>query len=123
MKRILVVDDNQLNRAWIRKLIGDLDPQAEVLEAQDGREGLALAFSERPDLILLDTNMPRMDGYETARALSTLPQTKIIPLIGMTLVGNEGSTTLAHLRPFCRFVLFKPFRADQLGEAMRQSWV
>jgi CheY-like chemotaxis protein len=64
-----------------------------------------------------------MDGYETARALSELPQTKTIPLIGMTLAGNEESTTLAHLRPFCRSVLFKPFRVEQLEAAIGQSYI
>jgi CheY-like chemotaxis protein len=118
MKRILIIDDHQPNRTWVRQLIGKLHPQAHVMEAQNGRDGLALAFKEQPDLILLDVHMPLMDGYETARALSAVPQTQSIPLIGMTLAGHEQSTTLAHLRPFCRSILFKPFYAAQLSAAL-----
>jgi len=123
MKRILIVDDYPINRTWIRELIERLHPEAQVLEAQDGREGLALAFAEQPDLILLDANMPLMDGYETARALAVLPQTKAIPLIGMTLAGNEHSRIVTHLRPFCQSVLCKPFGVAQLGAALSQSLV
>jgi CheY-like chemotaxis protein len=125
MKRILIVDDYQPNRAWIRELIGTLHPQARVLEAQNGREGLALAFAEQPDLILLDVHMPEMDGYETARALRALPQTQAIPLVAMTLADTEQSLTLAYLRPFCRSVLLKPFSAAQLSAALKSSarWV
>jgi CheY-like chemotaxis protein len=118
MKRILIVDDYHPNRAWIRELIGTLHPQARVLEAQNGREGLALAFSEQPDFILLDVHMPLMDGYETARALRAVPQTQAIPLIGMTLAADEYSPTLARLRPFCHAILFKPFYAAQLDAAL-----
>jgi CheY-like chemotaxis protein len=118
MKRILIIDDYRPNRIWISELIGSLHPQAQVLEAQNGREGLALAFKEQPDLILLDVHMPLMDGYETARALRAVPQTQSIPLIGMTMADQEQSPTLAHLRPFCRSILFKPFYAAQLSAAL-----
>ncbi len=127
MKRVLIVEDFESNRAWIREMIELLYPEVQVLEAPNGREGVTLALVERPDLIILDTNMPLMDGYETARALNALPQTQTIPLIGMTLVGNEHSSTLAYLRPFCQSVLLKPFNAAQLGAALgtalRQSLV
>ncbi|MBK8988317.1 MAG: response regulator [Chloroflexi bacterium] len=118
MKRILVVDDHGGFRTEISKLISLVQPQAQILQAQNGREGLDLARSERPDLILLDVNMPLMDGYETARALNALPETRTIPLIAMTLSGSEHSATLDHLRPFCRSVLLKPFGAAQLGAAL-----
>lgn len=118
MKRILVVDDHVGFRTEISKLVSLIQPQARVLQAQNGREGVALALSEQPDLILLDVNMPLMDGYEMARALSALPETRTIPLIAMTLSGSEHSTTLDHLRPFCRSVLLKPFGAAQLGAAL-----
>ncbi len=120
MNGILVIDDHCGYRAYVAELLKAVQPQAQVLQAHDGREGIALALSAQPELILLDVNMPVMDGYEAACALKALPHTQLIPIIAMTLAGNEESVTLAYLRPFCQSILFKPFNEKQLINAIAQ---
>lgn len=121
--RLLIIDDHAEFVAALSELITALYPRACVVHALDGRLGLNLALSEKPDLILLDAHMPVMDGYEAARALQAHPKTRTIPLIAMTLTGNDQSQILADLRPLCDTVLFKPFHARQLMAAMRQIGV
>ena len=85
-ERILVVDDSKENREFIIDYI--LKPNGfEVIEARDGVEGMELARSQSPDLILLDLQMPRLDGMGVLQALrrENLP----IPVILMTFHGSE----------------------------------
>jgi CheY-like chemotaxis protein len=120
MNRILIIDDHRGYRDSVTELITSLYPQAQVLQAINGREGVALAVREIPDLILMDAHMPFMNGYEAARLLQTMPQTCLIPIIGMTLeeTNNEGVTD--DLRPFCHALLLKPFSDAQLAAALQQ---
>ncbi|MDH4179671.1 MAG: response regulator [Armatimonadota bacterium] len=88
--RILVVDDEEAVRtlavACIRHGLGE---QHEALEAHDGEEAIAAAERERPDLILLDIMMPRMDGFEACRRLKRSATTKDIPIVFLTALGAE----------------------------------
>jgi uncharacterized protein (TIGR02266 family) len=77
--RILVADDEPLVLRVMRDILATLP--ADVVEAQDGDQALRLAKSERPDLILLDVMMPRLDGFQVAEALKQDPATKEIPLM------------------------------------------
>lgn len=120
MNRILIIDDHLEYSACISEQITALYPQVRVTETHNGREGISLALDDPPDVILLDTHMPIMDGYEVARALRALPKTRAIPLIAMTLSGNEHSKILADLRPLCEGVLFKPFQTTQLANIMQR---
>ena len=87
--KILVVDDKAVN---VSLLIGILKTKYEVLVAKNGARGIDLAMSEnQPDLILLDINMPEMDGFEVCRRLKEDEATKDIPVIFMTAVGDEDS--------------------------------
>jgi CheY-like chemotaxis protein len=121
MERILVIEDHGLFRSQISELIADLYPQTRVFQAQNGREGIELAKTEKPDVILLDMHMPVMDGCETAKTLRAMPETCEIPLIAMTLLVNEQSQTLVYFRQFCNATLFKPFQAGDLATAMKQT--
>ncbi len=79
--KILIVDDEQ----EIRQVIGEFfAPRYEVALAQDGREALALALGERPDLILLDLRLPQVDGYQICRQLKTRAETEHIPIVMLT---------------------------------------
>jgi signal transduction histidine kinase/DNA-binding response OmpR family regulator len=86
-KTILVLDDDES----IRKLLRfELEPHGvEVLEAPDGRTGIELAVARRPDAILLDVLMPRMDGWETLRKLKETPETRAIPVVILSVVENR----------------------------------
>lgn len=81
-KNILIVDDDRLNTALIK--FGLKDKGYHVLEAKNGREGIALLQSERPDLVVLDIQMPEMSGFEFMNELKTLPWAGGIPVIILT---------------------------------------
>ncbi len=90
--RILVVDDNHS----IVRLIGALLQKDgfEALTAFDGLEGLQKAREEKPDLIILDIVMPRMDGYEVSRLLQDDPDTAAIPVLMLTVKGQIDDPSL-----------------------------
>lgn len=82
MARILVVEDNEMNRDMLCRRLERRD--FEVQCAVDGREGVSLAQAVRPDLILLDIDLPVMDGWEAIRILKTTDATRGIPVIALT---------------------------------------
>src|SRR3954447_23084615 len=82
MARILLVEDNELNRDMLSRRLSRRGHQ--VVEATDGEAALALAASERPDLILMDMSLPVVDGWEATRRLKAMPATRTIPVIALT---------------------------------------
>jgi two-component system, cell cycle response regulator DivK len=88
MRRILIVEDNELNRdALSRRLVSR---GYEVLMAEDGRQGLALARSHQPHLILMDLGLPEIDGWECVRRLRADNATRTIPIIALTAHAMTG---------------------------------
>jgi len=81
-KRILVVEDQEDNRQILRDLLTNAD--FEVIEAADGEAGLAAAVAHRPDLILMDIQLPIVDGYEATRRLKADSALCAIPVIAVT---------------------------------------
>ncbi len=82
MTKILLVEDNEMNRDMLsRRLVRN---GFEIVMAVNGQEGLDLASSENPDLILLDMSLPIIDGWEAARRLKTNAATSKIPVIALT---------------------------------------
>ncbi len=81
-KKILVVEDTEDNRQILRDLLGMAG--YEMVEAHDGAEGVAKAGEHKPDLILMDIQMPVMDGYEATRQIKANPELKSIPVIVIT---------------------------------------
>ncbi len=88
MTRILLVEDNEMNRDMLSRRLKRKG--FEVLIAEDGRAGVDLATTERPDLILLDMSLPVMDGWEAAGHLKANPQTQEIPVVALTAHAMEG---------------------------------
>ncbi len=88
MKKILIVDDEE----YIRELVAATlsGSNYELITAEDGEEALNLARQEHPDLILLDIEMPKKDGYEVCRALKNDPTTSDIVIIMLTAHGQRG---------------------------------
>ena len=82
MAKILLVEDNELNRDMLSRRLERRGYQ--IVMAVDGEEGLALAHSELPDLILMDMNLPVLDGWEATRRLKDDPATRAIPVIALT---------------------------------------
>jgi len=88
-KKILLVDDSSTARLLARMVLQD-STGYDVVTARDGLEGLEKAKTEKPDLILLDVMMPKMDGIETCKRLRDEPTTAGIPIIMVTTRGEEG---------------------------------
>lgn len=80
--KILIVEDNKNNRKLFRDILQYSG--YEVLEAQDGAEGIKIAKEQMPDLILMDIQMPVMDGFEALKALRNIPETGKIKVIALT---------------------------------------
>ena len=87
-KRILVVEDQEDARRIVRDLLAASD--YELVEATTGEEGLALAERERPDLILMDIQLPGIDGYEVTRRIKANPALNHIPIIAVTSYALSG---------------------------------
>lgn len=87
--QVLIVDDHPDQRAIYRALLEGRGFQ--VLEAEDGEAAVRCAEADRPDLILMDVQLPWMDGWEITRRLKSLPRTSAIPVIAVSAhVGDEG---------------------------------
>ena len=92
-KRILVIEDIEDNRQIIRDLLASVG--YELIEAIDGAEGVAMAQSHLPDLILMDIQLPVMDGYEATRRIRAIPALATVPIIAVTsyaLSGDEAKS-------------------------------
>lgn len=110
-RTILVVEDNPLNR----ELVVDLLEAAgyTVLQAEDGLGLLERVKQEQPDLILLDLQLPGVDGFTLARQLKADPETQAIPLIAMTAYAMPGDQAQA-LEAGCNGYLPKPLNTKEL---------
>lgn len=114
MKTLLVVEDIELNRDLITQL---LDDDYRLLFAADGEAALACAAEHRPDLILMDLSLPRMDGWEAARRLKADPALAPIPVIALTAHAMRGDAERA-CASGCDGFLTKPIEEDRLYEML-----
>jgi CheY-like chemotaxis protein/nitrogen-specific signal transduction histidine kinase len=83
-KLIYIVEDNKINMLLAKTLVKQILPNAEIIELQNGKEALEKTESLRPDLILMDIQMPIMNGYESTAAIRKLPDSEQIPIIALT---------------------------------------
>ncbi len=112
-KTILIVEDNAILREMLCDLLQAVHPDWRIVEAQNGLEGLNLAQCTQPDLILLDFNMPVMNGYELALNLQSRPETSSIPLI-LNSAEDADHPLIMRLRTMCQAVLGKPFSLREI---------
>ena len=112
MIRILYVEDNEDN-VYMLKMRLELTDEFEVLVAEDGEKGCAMAASERPDLILMDLEMPVIDGWEATRRLKSKAETRDIPVIGLSAHALAGEREKA-LAAGCEDFDTKPVEFDRL---------
>jgi len=117
MKKILVIEDNEQNLYLTTFLLEKQD--YEVVQARNGQEGLELAVSERPDLILLDIQLPVMDGYEVAGRLKKAEKTKSIPIVAVTSYAMAGDRETI-LATGCEGYIEKPIDPDNFVEQVRR---
>ena len=88
MAKILLVEDNEMNRDMLSRRLRR--KEFEVVIAEDGMQGLTLAASEKPDLILMDMSLPLMDGWEVTRQLKANTALSAIPVIALTAHAMSG---------------------------------
>lgn len=112
-KRILYIEDNRDNRMLARRIL--MVEGYEVMEAEDGPSGIALAEQEEFDLILLDINMPGMDGYEVTRHLRQMSKLDRVPIIALTANVLRGDREKS-IEAGCDGYIQKPLDVDMLPE-------
>ena len=88
MAKILLVEDNEMNRDMLSRRLERRG--YEVVMAEDGGTGVAMAKSENPDIILMDMSLPVLDGWEATRQIKAAPETKGIPVIALTAHAMAG---------------------------------
>lgn len=116
-KRILVVEDQADNRQIIRDMLSALD--YELTEAENGAEALAAVAKQKPDLILMDIQLPIMDGYEATRRIKADPALNSIPIIAVTSYALSSDEEKARAAGCDDFVP-KPYSPRQLLAKIRQ---
>jgi two-component system cell cycle response regulator DivK len=117
VKTILYVEDNEVNRRIVQDLLRRTSYR--LIEAPDGEAGLEMARRERPDLILMDIQLPKISGIEATRTLRREPATAAIPIIAITsfaLAGDEQKAKEAGATAY----LAKPYSPRDLLEMIRK---
>lgn len=115
-KRILVVEDQEDNRQILRDLLGSAG--FELIEAEDGEKAVALATAHKPDLILMDIQLPLLDGYEATRRIKGDPALRAIPIIVVTSYALSGDEEKAKAAG-CDAYVAKPYSPRQLLATIR----
>jgi two-component system, cell cycle response regulator DivK len=115
-RTILIVEDNPVNR---KLLVAVLRPHGyRLLSAVDGEEAVAIAFLELPDLILMDLQLPKMNGFEATQRLKELPETAKIPVIALTAHAMPEERRLAQQAGFNGYIT-KPIDTRTFPDQIR----
>ena len=105
MAKILLVEDNEMSRDMLARRLARSG--FEIAIAEDGRQGIDLASQQSPDLILMDLNLPVMDGWEATRQLKAAPATRAIPIVALTAHAMAGDQDKA-IKAGCDHYMTKP---------------
>lgn len=115
--KVLVVDDNVVNRALNKRIMQQLTPNAQLTEATDGQEAVNECSTQDFDLILMDVQMPNMDGIQATKIIRSLPQYQHIPIIGVTagnIMGEKDKCLQSGMSSF----LAKPIKQNDVFETL-----
>jgi len=116
-KRILVVEDEEDNRRIVRDLLTSVG--YEIIEAVTGEAGVTAAETQLPDLILMDIQLPGLDGYEATRRIRANPALRKIPIIAVTSYALSGDDVKA-FEAGCNAYVSKPFSPRALLAKIRE---
>jgi signal transduction histidine kinase len=114
MSRILHIEDDPTNRLLVRKLLGA--EGHEVIDAADGLDGVRHALAVRPDLVLVDLNIPGLDGYEVTLRLRSEPSLSGVPIVAITAEGDRDTSFAVG----CDGFIQKPIDARSFGSLVRR---
>ncbi len=115
-KKILIVDDNQDSRELAVKVLKNRGYQ--MIEASDGEEALEKALAEKPDLILMDISIPKINGYEVTKRLKSQADFKATPVIALTAHAMKGDKEKA-LEAGCDGYISKPINVHELPDQIK----
>lgn len=115
-KKILIVDDNQDSRELVVKILKNRGYQ--LIEAIDGEDAFEKAIAERPDLILMDISIPKIDGYEVTRMLKSRNEFKYTPIVALTAHAMKGDREKA-MESGCEGYISKPINIHELPEQIK----
>jgi two-component system cell cycle response regulator DivK len=116
MAKILLVEDSEMNWDMLSRRLRRKGH--EVIVATDGRQGVDMALSEAPDLILMDMSLPVLDGWEATRQIRAMPETQAIPIIALTAHAMSGDREQA-LAAGCDDYDTKPIDFHRLLQKMQ----
>ena len=116
-KRILIVEDQEDNRTILRDALSTVG--YELIEALNGEDGVKLAQNERPDLILMDIQLPKMNGYEATQQIKSIAELKTIPIIAVTSYALSGDEAKARAAG-CDGYIAKPYSPRELLAMVRK---
>lgn len=119
--RVLIAEDNPVNMALTKVFVNELLADAYIIEAGDGQEAVDLFGKEQPDIIFMDIQMPKLNGYEATRQIRTLEDQTEIPIIALTagnMPGEKEKCLMAGMNDF----LAKPI-LKKTFEAMLEKWI
>ncbi len=114
-KKILIVEDSPIDQQRICGILTQANVNAAISIAQNGREGLEKARSERPDLIFMDILMPEMDGFSACRKITTSPDTKDIPVVIVSVKNQPVDKVWATLQGAVAMIA-KPYTDEEILE-------
>jgi two-component system, cell cycle response regulator DivK len=116
-KKVLLVEDNEFNRKIVRDLLAR--QPYDLLEAHDGEAGVAAARRDKPDVIVMDIQLPKLSGLDATRAIRAEPETAKIPIIVVTSFALSGDDKKA-MDAGASAYLAKPYSPRQLLETIRR---
>jgi CheY-like chemotaxis protein len=117
-KRILLVEDEQGNIDVVQNILELMFNQHTLLIARDGHEAIKLAYEEKPDLILMDLGIPKLDGWEVTRSLKSNENFRDTPILAVTAHAMVGDRERA-LKAGCDDYFPKPIEVDEFVDFMR----
>ena len=115
-KKALIVDDETNVRRLLHTI---LSKTFEVFEAEDGRQAIEMANTQKPDVVLMDMMMPKMDGLTACHMIKNDPATKSIPVIMVTAIGFELNIKLSQQMGASGYIT-KPFSSEELLDKIAQ---
>ncbi|MFV0601874.1 MAG: PleD family two-component system response regulator [Brachymonas sp.] len=116
VRNVLVVDDSQVDRSRLEKLVADAGYL--VSSAANGAQALEMAKRSRPDLVLMDINMPEMDGFAATRGLRNDPDTKDIPVVMVTAKDQKADKAWGQMLGAKGYIT-KPYTDEQVLAMLR----
>ena len=119
MNKILIIDDDSGVHSIINAIVQRKMPDCSFSSAYNGMDGIRAALDEHPDVILLDVDMPGIDGFETCRRLKEDERTRHIPVVMFSGMATDADSVDAALKSGADMIIAKPLRSEHLIQVFR----